>query len=95
MHLSEAGYEVSGTIDAGRAVQLLGQGGIGVAIIDVGAHGIAVAREARSRNIPVILISGRPVLFEIGGIGDILQKPFALKELLHRVAAGISQVSQL
>ena len=93
MHLSEAGYEVHGAVDANEAMAALQGGGVGLAVIDVGAHGIRVAREAQSRNIPIVLTSGRPVFFEIGGIGDILRKPFSLNDLLHRVEDGFGRLA--
>ena len=93
MHLSEAGYEVHGAVDANQAMAALQGGGVGLAVIDVGAHGIRVAREAQSRNIPIVLTSGRPVFFEIGGIGDILRKPFSLNDLLHRVEDGFGRLA--
>jgi two-component system KDP operon response regulator KdpE len=93
MHLGEAGYAVRGAADAAQALAALQGGGIGLAIIDVGAHGLTVARAAQSRNVPIILTSGRPVFFEIGGIGDILRKPFSLTDLLHRVEDSFRRIS--
>jgi DNA-binding response OmpR family regulator len=69
----------------------IGSGNVDLAIIDVGAHGLRVAREATTRNIPSILMSGRPVIFEIGGLGEVLQKPFKLDELANLIAKTVAR----
>lgn len=88
--LREQGYEVCPSDDAGTAIDHIKTGTIDIAVIDVGAHGLRVAREATTRNIPCILMSGRPVIFEIGGLGEVMRKPFrfdALSELIEAIVA--------
>ena len=95
-YLEERDFQVSAASDATVALGLIGGGGIDIAIIDVGAHGLRVLREATTRNIPSILISGRPVIHEIGGIGSILRKPFrfdVLIEMIEETLTGYSEPS--
>src|SRR5690349_14245746 len=74
-------YELCPTSAAEAAFVFLRSGGLQLAIVDVGAHGVQVTREAITRNVPCVMMSGRPVIFEIGGLGTVLQKPFALDAL--------------
>jgi two-component system OmpR family response regulator len=89
--LKAQGYTVCPALDPEVAMVHIGSGNVDLAIIDVGAHGLRVAREATTRNIPSILISGRPVIFEIGGLGEVLQKPFKLDELASLIAKTVSR----
>lgn len=94
-YLEERDFRVSAASDATTALGII-RGGIDIAIIDVGAHGLRVLREATTRNIPSILISGRPVILEIGGIGSILRKPFrfdVLVEMIEETLTGYSEPS--
>jgi two-component system cell cycle sensor histidine kinase/response regulator CckA len=88
--LKGQGYAVYPVLDPEVAMARIGSGMVDLAIIDVGAHGLRVAREAATRNIPSILMSGRPVIFEIGGIGNVLQKPFKLDELASLIAKTVA-----
>jgi two-component system OmpR family response regulator len=90
-YLKDYGYSVCPALDPEVAMAHIGSGNVDVAVIDVGAHGLRVAREATTRNIPSILISGRPVIFEIGGLGEVLQKPFKLDELAGLIAKTVAR----
>jgi DNA-binding response OmpR family regulator len=87
--LGDLGYTIFGASDSKTALDFIQAGGIELAVVDVGAHGLRIAREAASRNIPCIMISGRPVLFEIGGLGDILRKPFKPTDLQGKIEAAL------
>src|SRR5216684_4418495 len=54
---------------------------VDLAILDVGAHGLRIAREAMTNGVPTILMSGYPVIIEIGAVGEVLRKPFTLETL--------------
>jgi DNA-binding response OmpR family regulator len=87
LFLRGLGYTVCAAPDVEPALQFLQVGGIDLAIVDVGAHGLRIAREAASRSIPCIMMSGRPVIFEIGGLGEVLQKPIRLDDLKTKIEA--------
>jgi DNA-binding response OmpR family regulator len=83
--LSDLGYTVCAASESESALEFIQNGGIELSIVDVGAHGLRIAREAASRNIPCIMMSGRPVIFEIGGLGEVLQKPISLSDLKTKI----------
>jgi DNA-binding response OmpR family regulator len=83
--LGDLGHTVSATASSDEALAFIEAGGVDLAIVDVGAHGLKVARAAASRNIPCIMMSGRPVIFEIGGLGEVLQKPLKLQDLRAKI----------
>ena len=85
--LGGLGHTVCATAASDEALAFIEAGGVDLAIVDAGAHGIKVARAAASRNIPCIMMSGRPVFFEIGGLGEILQKPLKLPDLRAKIDA--------
>ena len=85
-YLDRKGYEVCAAEDLATARHHLDQSGVDLAVIDVGAHGLRLAREAAALNIPCVLMSGRPVILEMGGLGAVLAKPFKLDVLGARVA---------
>src|SRR5690349_3803234 len=85
----ECGYVVHAAPDALAASAHLATQPIDIAVIDVGAHGLRVAREATTRNIPSIQMSGKRVIFEIGGIGEVLHKPFALRDLHEAIETAL------
>jgi len=68
MHAAEAGGHVRCVV-------------VDLAILDVGAHGLRIAREAMTNGVPTILMSGYPVIIEIGAVGEVLRKPFTLETL--------------
>jgi two-component system KDP operon response regulator KdpE len=83
--LTAFGYGVRAVVDPSRAAALLSRRLIDVAVLDLGAQGLRLAREATSRNIPCILISGRMAVIEMGGLGEVLLKPFTAEALARRV----------
>lgn len=83
--LAVRGYAVQCAGDPISAAEFLTPALTDVAVLDVGAKGLRLAREAASRNIPFILISGRPVVIEMGGLGEVLRKPFRSDELITRI----------
>src|ERR1700692_4807850 len=85
LFLRDLGYTVHAAPDAEQALEFLQVGGSDLAIVDVGAHRLRVARETASRSIPCIMMSGRPVIFEIGGLGEVLQKPISLSDLKTKI----------
>ncbi len=95
LFLEGRGFQVLPTTDAAEASEMIAGGHADLAIIDIGEHGLRLLREATTRNIPSILISGRPVIFEIGGIGDVLQKPFPFSALAERIDAVLRRYSPM
>ena len=86
LYLRGRGYEIYPAADLPTARHHLDTRPIDLAVLDVGAHGLRLAREAATRNIPCVLMSGRPVILEMGGIGAVLPKPFKLDVLAARIA---------
>ncbi len=80
-YLRECRYTVYPVTQAEEASAHLRCGIVDLAILDVGAHGLRIAREAMTNDIPTILISGHPVILETGGVGDVMRKPFSLATL--------------
>jgi DNA-binding response OmpR family regulator len=85
MYLSERGHQVFPAADLATARHHLETRTIDVAVLDVGVHGLRLARDAATRNIPCVLMSGRPVILEMGGLGTVLPKPFKLDLLALRI----------
>jgi DNA-binding response OmpR family regulator len=85
LYLTGKGYQVYPAADLATARHHLDTRPIEVAVLDVGAHGLRIARDAAARNIPCVLMSGRPVILEMGGLGTVLAKPFKLDVLAARV----------
>jgi DNA-binding NtrC family response regulator len=77
-YLRECGYTVYPVTKAEEASAHLRCGIVDLAILDVGAHGLRIAREAMTSDVPAILMSGYPVILEIGAVGDVMRKPFSL-----------------
>ncbi|MDH4190172.1 MAG: phosphate regulon transcriptional regulator PhoB [Betaproteobacteria bacterium] len=99
VNLEHAGYRVRLARDAERALDLV-QGALpDVTIIDwmlPGISGVALARrlrsEARSRNLPIILLTARGSEADKiegleAGADDYVTKPFSPRELLARIKA--------
>jgi two-component system OmpR family response regulator len=84
-YLAGRGYQVFPAADLATARHHLETRRIALAVLDVGAHGLRLAREAAAQNIPCLLMSGRPVILEMGGLGSVLAKPFRLDALGARV----------
>src|SRR5258706_8898337 len=93
-YLRECRYTVYPVTQAEEASAHLRCGIVDLAIPDVGAHGLRIAREAMTNDIPTILISGHPVILETGGVGDVMRKPFSLATLrtnIEKTMAGRAQ----
>jgi DNA-binding response OmpR family regulator len=73
--LAETSYTVLTASNAIEAELLLESGDIDLALLDVGAHGLRLAQQAEAAGIRVILMSGAPVVVEMGEFGTVLQKP--------------------
>ena len=83
------GYGVVTTSSAIEAESLLSSGVIDLAMLDVGVHGLRLARKARSFDKPFILMSGSPVIVEMGEFGPVLRKPFKLEALTSAVERAV------
>jgi DNA-binding response OmpR family regulator len=79
--LSDCGYEVETASNAIEAEILLASDSVELAFLDVGLHGLRLARKAIAEGKRYILMSGSPVVVEMGEFGEVLQKPFKLAEL--------------
>jgi DNA-binding response OmpR family regulator len=79
--LEDQGYDVTTTESAIEAESLITSGSIDLALLDVGMHGLRLGRKAISTGTPFVLISGMPVIIEMGEVGAVLHKPFKLAEL--------------
>ena len=84
-HLELQGYGVVTTSSAIEAESILSSSVIDLAMLDVGVHGLRLARKARSFDKPFILMSGSPVIVEMGEFGPVLRKPFKLEALTRAV----------
>lgn len=96
-NLELEGYETAVAHDGLRALAELREAAWDLVVLDVmmpGRDGLSVCRELRSEgnNVPILFLTARGELedrvrgLEAGG-DDYLPKPFALRELLLRVAA--------
>jgi two-component system KDP operon response regulator KdpE len=83
--LEEQGYEVLTTESAIEAESLITSPGVDLALLDVGMHGLRLGRKALSAGKPFILMSGMPVVIEMGELGGVLRKPFKLAEVTRIV----------
>src|SRR5258708_11815744 len=79
------GYTVYPVMQAAEASAHLRCGLVDLAILDVGAHGLRIAREAMANDVPTILMSGYPVIIEIGAVGEVLRKPFTFETLKSNI----------
>jgi DNA-binding response OmpR family regulator len=84
--LSDAGYQVAGTVDSlADAVEALAQGDVDLVLSDIALRGdgdgIDVARAAGAKGVPVLFVSGNcPLEAHNVGIG-CLAKPYSDKML--------------
>jgi DNA-binding response OmpR family regulator len=90
-YLRECRYTVYPVTQAEEASAHLRCGIVDLAILDVGAHGLRIAREAATNDIPTILISGHPVILESGAVGDVMRKPFSLAVLRANIEKAIAK----
>jgi two-component system response regulator MprA len=91
------GYDVTGVGNGADALARLGDGGVDVAVVDIGmpdVDGLSVCRSLRARGdrTPVLVLTARhEVADRVAGLDagadDYLVKPFALDELLARLRA--------
>jgi two-component system nitrogen regulation response regulator GlnG len=79
--LERLGCEVLTTGSAIEAESLIVDASIDLALLDVGMHGLRLGRKAMSVGKPFILMSGMPVVIEMGELGAVLRKPFRLAEV--------------
>jgi two-component system, OmpR family, lantibiotic biosynthesis response regulator NisR/SpaR len=79
--LERQGCEVLTTESAIEAESLIVNPTIDLALLDVGMHGLRLGRKAMSVGKPFILMSGMPVVIEMGELGAVLRKPFKLAEV--------------
>ena len=89
-YLRECRYTVYPVTEAEEASAHLRCGMVDLAVLDVGAHGLRIAREAMTSDIPAILMSGYPVILEIGAVGDVMRKPFSLTALRTNIEKAIA-----
>ena len=89
-YLRECRYTVYPVTQAEEAIAHLRCGIVDLAIVDVGAHGLRVAREAMTNDVPALLMSGRPVIIEIGAVGDVMRKPFSLATLRANIEKALA-----
>ena len=92
--LEEEGYEVVTTSSAMEAESLLTSHGIDLAMLDVGVHGLRLGQRAVELDKPFILMSGSPLVVEMGELGSVLRKPFKLAELRRVVARRVGRATQ-
>jgi DNA-binding response OmpR family regulator len=88
-YLELQGYGVVTTSSAIEAESLLSSSVVDLALLDVGVHGLRLARKARSFDKPFILMSGSPVIVEMGEFGTVLRKPFKLEALSRMVERAV------
>jgi DNA-binding response OmpR family regulator len=93
-YLRECRYTVYPVTQAEEASAHLRCGIVDLAILDVGAHGLRIAREAATNDIPTILISGHPVILETGAVGDVMRKPFGLAVLRANIEKTLAKHSR-
>ncbi|WP_423602989.1 response regulator [Sphingomonas sp. MS122] len=90
--LTEEGFAVVATTDSVREAigHLDGPDAIDLVLADLGlrdGNGADVAQAARTRNVPVLLVTGRP-LDEVEAIAmGCLSKPYPQRHLLAAIAA--------
>ena len=83
--LTDRGYAVVTAANALDAESLIESRSVSLALLDVGVHGLRLAKKALDEGKPFILMSGAPVVIEMGELGGVMRKPFRLKELQYTV----------
>lgn len=92
--LGDCGYEVVTASNAIEAEVLLESDSIDLALLDVGVHGLRLAEKANAVGKSFILMSGAPVVVEMGEFGEVLRKPFQLGALRRAVARMLGDPAQ-
>lgn len=97
------GFEVETATEGRVALRAATQPRLALVVLDLGlpdADGVSVVKEFRRRSaVPILVISARHGSEDksaamTAGANDYLTKPFALEELLTRVAALVSTPSK-
>lgn len=89
--LERQGCEVLTTESAIEAESLIVNPSIDLALLDVGMHGLRLGRKAMSAGKPFILMSGMPVVIEMGELGAVLRKPFKLAEVRNVIERSLAR----
>lgn len=97
--LEQAGHDVLSAPDGSSALQVLSDGDIDIALLDImmpGLSGLDVLTQVRSderlREVKVILLTARSRDVDVdagyaSGADDYVIKPFSPRELVHRVSS--------
>ena len=103
--LERQGYQVTLAVDGDEALERFGSDGpFGLLITDLvlpgGLNGLSLIRELqrRQRSLPVILLTGYPVMAEELGLNErkdlhLLMKPVPIAELTETVSSAVSSRS--
>ena len=83
--LTDRGYAVVTAANALDAESLIESRSVSLALLDVGVHGLRLAKKALDEGKPFILMSGAPVVIEMGELGGVMRKPFRLAELQRTI----------
>jgi DNA-binding response OmpR family regulator len=89
--LERQGCEVLTTESAIEAESLIVNPSVDLALLDVGMHGLRLGRKAMSVGKPFILMSGMPVVIEMGELGAVLRKPFKLAEVRNVIERSLAR----
>lgn len=101
--LEDANFKTTMTDSGQQALNMLAEGDIDLAIVDLGLpdmDGLSLTREIKSRfSVGIVIVSGRGETTEriIGlevGADDYIAKPFEPRELLARVRSVLRRTSQ-
>src|SRR5258708_8505051 len=76
--LKDCGYTVYPVMQAAEASAHLRCGLVDLAILDVGAHGLRIAREAMTSGVPTIPMSPYPVTISTPALAEVLPNPSTL-----------------
>lgn len=99
--LENAGYKVSSSYTGEEALSEIGQNGIDLVILDVimpDMDGYTFLKTLRSdvdkKDLPVIVVTGRPgmkEIFMIEGVSVVIDKPFEPKMLIAKIRESLSR----
>ena len=103
LYLEKEGYETVVCFNGEKALELINNGGIDLAILDImmpKKDGVSVCREIRAKSaMPIIMLTAKGETFDKVlclelGADDYIVKPFEGKELAARVKAVLRRYSQ-